>query len=206
MVLLMTLSTALLGGSWWNIVFVLLASAAGQATVGWTNDVNDAEADLALGRRNKPTVRGEVRPDELRRPIVIAAVLVVPFSFVAAGWVGGVAHIVAVASALMYNYVFARTALSWAPYAVSFALMPVFIAQAVSPALWPSPSATVLSVLVGVTAHLLNAIPDIAIDRESGFGGLAVSLGKRRSQMLAGVLVVCAGVCAVIVISPLLAK
>lgn len=206
MVLLMTLSTALLGGSWWNIVFVLLASAAGQATVGWTNDVHDAEADLASGRRNKPTVRGEVRPDELRRPIVIAAVLAVPFSFVAAGWVGGIAHIVAVASALMYNYVFARTAWSWSPYAVSFALMPVFIAQAVSPALWPSPSVTVLSVLVGVTAHLLNAIPDIAIDRESGFGGLAVSLGKRRSQILAAVLVVCAVVCAALVISPLLAN
>jgi 4-hydroxybenzoate polyprenyltransferase len=46
-----------------------------------------------------------------------------------------------------------------------------------------------LSILVGVTAHLLNAIPDIDVDRASGWGGLAVSLGKRWSVVVAGVLV-----------------
>jgi 4-hydroxybenzoate polyprenyltransferase len=106
----------------------------------------------------------------------------------------------------MYNFAFARTVWSWAPYAVSFALMPVFIAQAVSPALWPSVPVMVLSILVGVTAHLLNAIPDIDIDRESGFGGLAVSLGKRGSQLIAGVLGICATLCAAIVMYPLLAS
>jgi 4-hydroxybenzoate polyprenyltransferase len=63
---------------------------------------------------------------------------------------------------------------------------------------------TVLSVLVGVTAHLLNAIPDIDIDRATGWGGLAVSLGKRRSIVLAGVLVAFGLACLGVVINDLL--
>ena len=195
MVLLMTVSTALCGGSWSSVALVFLASAAGQATVGWTNDVHDAAADRAAGRSNKPTVRGELQPEDLRLPILVSAILTIPLSFFAAGWVGGAAHIAAVASALVYNFFLARTVWSWVPYAVSFALMPVFIAQASSPTLWPPFPVVLLSVLVGVTAHLLNAIPDIEIDRETGWGGLAVSLGKRRSRALVVVLVVVAVAC-----------
>jgi 4-hydroxybenzoate polyprenyltransferase len=204
MVLLMTIATALSGGSWASVALVSLASAAGQATVGWTNDVHDAAADRAAGRDNKPTVRGELRPDDLCVPILFSATLTIPLSFVAAGWVGGAAHIAAVASALAYNFLLARTVWSWVPYAVSFALMPVFIAQASTPTLWPSFPLIALSVLVGVTAHLLNAIPDIDIDRDTGWGGLAVSLGKRRSSILAAVLVAAAAVCLGLVIADLL--
>jgi 4-hydroxybenzoate polyprenyltransferase len=204
MVLLMTIATAVCGGSWSSVILVFLASAAGQATVGWTNDVHDAAADRAAGRANKPTVRGELRPDDLRVPILVSATLTIPLSFVAAGWIGGTAHIAAVASALAYNFFLARTVWSWVPYAVSFALMPVFIAQASSPTLWPNFPTVALSVLVGVTAHVLNAIPDIDIDRDTGWGGLAVSLGKRRSSILAAVLVVAAAVCLGLVINDLL--
>jgi len=189
MVLLMTVTTAICGGSWSSVALVFLASAAGQATVGWTNDLHDAAADRAAGRSNKPTVRGELQPEDLRVPILVSATLTIPLSFLAAGWVGGAAHVAAVASALGYNFYLARTVWSWLPYAVSFALMPVFVAQAVSLSLWPTISIVLLSVLVGVTAHLLNAIPDIGVDRETGWGGLAVSLGKRGSVVLAAILV-----------------
>lgn len=188
MVLLMTISTAICGGTWWSVVLVLLASAAGQATVGWTNDVSDANADRAAERTMKPTVQGHVRPEDLRVPILVSASLTIPLSFVAAGWVGGGAHIVAVSSALVYNFWLSRTIWSWLPYAVSFALMTVFIAQASSPSLWPTWPVVCLSVLIGVIAHLFNAIPDIDSDRRMGLGGLAVSLGRRRSIALTVVL------------------
>jgi 4-hydroxybenzoate polyprenyltransferase len=188
MVLLMTIATAVCGGAWWSVALVFLASAAGQATVGWTNDYLDAEVDRAAGRVTKPTVRGLLRPEQLRVPILVSATLAIPLSFVAAGWVGGAAHIIAVASALAYNLWLSRTVWSWAPYAVSFALMTVFVAQAASPVLWPTWPVICLSVLVGVIAHLFNAIPDIDSDREMGLGGLAVALGKRRSMALAVVL------------------
>ena len=201
MVLLMTVATAVCGGSWSSVAFVFLASAAGQATVGWTNDVHDAAADRAAGRANKPTFRGELRPEDLRVPILISGSLTIPLSLIAAGWMGGAAHIVAVASALAYNFYLARTVWSWLPYAVSFALMPVFVAQAVSPSLWPTIPVVLLSVLVGVTAHLLNAIPDIGVDRETGWGGLAVSLGRRRSVILSAVLAAAGLACLGVVIN-----
>jgi 4-hydroxybenzoate polyprenyltransferase len=204
MVLLMTIATALTGGSWSSVALVFLASAAGQATVGWTNDLHDSAADRAVGRANKPTVRGDLRPEDLRLPILVSATLTIPLSFFAAGWIGGAAHIAAVASALAYNFFLARSVWSWVPYAVSFALMPVFIAQASSLSLWPTVPVVLLSVLVGVTAHLLNAIPDIDVDRETGWGGLAVSLGKRRSIFLAAVLAGGAAVCLGVVINDLL--
>jgi 4-hydroxybenzoate polyprenyltransferase len=195
MVLLMTISTAICGGNWWSVVLVLLASAAGQATVGWTNDVSDANADRAAERTMKPTVQGHVRPEDLRVPILVSASLTIPLSFVAAGWVGGGAHIVAVLSALVYNFWLSRTVWSWLPYVVSFALMTVFIAQASSPSLWPTWPVICLSVLVGVIAHLFNAIPDIGIDRRMSLGGLAVSLGKRKSVVVAVVLIALAVAC-----------
>lgn len=204
MVLLMTIATAVVGGSWSSVVLVFLASAAGQATVGWTNDVHDADADRAAGRGTKPTVRGDIRPEDLRIPILVSATLTIPLSFLASGWLGGAAHIAAVASALIYNFYLARTMWSWVPYAVSFALMPVFIAQASSPSLWPTAPVVLLSILVGVTAHLLNAIPDIDIDRDTGWGGLAVSLGTRRSIVLAVVLAGGAAVCLGVVVNGLL--
>jgi 4-hydroxybenzoate polyprenyltransferase len=205
MVLLMTVATAVSGGTWLSVALVFFASAAGQATVGWTNDVHDAEADRAAGRITKPTVRGDVHPDDLRLPIVVSVILTVPLSFLAAGWWGGAAHIAAVGSALVYNFFLARTVWSWVPYAVSFALMPAFVAQASGPALWPTVPITLLSVLVGVTAHILNAIPDIDVDRESGWGGLAVSLGKSWSMVLVAVLACLAAVSVGVVISDLLA-
>lgn len=204
MVLLMTVATAICGGSWSSVALVFLASAAGQATVGWTNDLHDAAVDRAAGRVNKPTVRGELRPEDLRVPILVSATLTIPLSFLAAGWIGGAAHVAAVSSALVYNFFLARTIWSWAPYAVSFALMPVFIAQASSPSVWPTLPVAALSVLVGVTAHLLNAIPDIDIDRETGWGGLAVSLGKRRSGVLVVLLVVVGAACLGVVINDVL--
>lgn len=195
MVLLMSVATAAYGGTWLSVVLVFVASAAGQATVGWTNDMHDAQVDRAAGRPNKPTVRGVIQADELRVPILVSATLTVPLSLLAAGWVGGGAHIAAVASALTYNHWLSRTVWSWAPYAVSFALMTVFISQASSPSLWPTWPVVCLSVLVGVIAHLFNALPDIDIDRRMSLGGLAVSLGKRKSVVVAAVLIALAMAC-----------
>lgn len=188
MVLLMTGATAVCGGSWWRVTFVLCASAAGQATIGWTNDVHDAEADITSGRTTKPLVGGDITTGNLRVPILVSGLLTIPLSFIAAGWIGGTAHIAAVGSALVYNFYLARTMWSWVPYAVSFALMPVFIAQAIETSSWPTFPLVSLSVIVGVAAHLLNAIPDIAIDRAAGWGGVAVTLGRRRALVAVVVL------------------
>ena len=188
MVLLVTSSCALLGLTGWPLVFASIAVASGQASVGWSNDYLDSKFDLELERASKPVVRDDLSPSSLRTPILVSLVLVVPFSFLAGGLIGGLAHLIAVASAWSYNLWLARTVWSWLPYAVSFALLPIFIAQAVSRSLWPDLPVTLVFILVGVISHLLNAIPDIEIDRRLGLGGFAVRLGRRLSISLAMIL------------------
>ncbi len=178
----------------WSLAFLIAAVLCGQLSVGWLNDLVDAALDGSVARANKPLVAGTLQRSALKVAIAIALILVVPLSFLAAGWLGGLAHILAVASAQIYNLYLSRTIWSWLPYAVSFGLLPFFVAQAASTDLWPETTMTALFVLVGVIAHLLNAVPDIAIDREAGKGGLAVSLGRKKSLLLAsGLLVVAIG-------------
>lgn len=169
-------------------LIVVAAVICGQVSVGWSNDYIDSQVDKKLGRTDKPVVRDELDPQTLRLPIIVALILVVPLSFLAAGLIGGAAHLLAVASAWAYNLFLSRTIWSWVPYTISFSLLMVFLVQAASTALWPTPLFLLAASLVGVVAHLLNALPDIDRDVASGVGGLAVSLGKRASGWLTATL------------------
>lgn len=168
-----------------DLALFIAAVLCGQLSVGWLNDFVDASLDGSVSRSDKPLVAGTLQRSALRAPIAIALILVVPLSILTAGFIGGLAHILAVASAHVYNLYLSRTVWSWLPYAISFGLLPLFVAQTASAALWPEPAMILLFSLVGVIAHLLNALPDIEIDRTAGKGGLAVSLGRQKSLMLA---------------------
>jgi 4-hydroxybenzoate polyprenyltransferase len=151
------------------------------------NDFVDAKLDITVSRADKPVAAGALNRAALRVPIAIALIFVVPLSILAAGWIGGVAHVAAVASAHVYNLYLSRTIWSWLPYVVSFALLPIFVAQAASNGLWPEQPMIVLFALIGLIAHLLNALPDIEIDCQAGKGGLAVSLGRNYTLALTAV-------------------
>ena len=173
-------------------LLLVLAVLCGQVSVGWSNDYIDSKVDKQLARTDKPVVRDQLDPQTLRLPIIVALILLVPLSFLAGGPIGGTAHLLAVASAWAYNLYLSRTIWSWVPYVVSFSLLFVFILQSVSASMWPSPLLLALASLVGVIAHLLNALPDIERDIRAGVGGLAVTLGKRRTLLLAISLVILA--------------
>ena len=126
-----------------------------------------------------------LQQSDLVRPIQIATVITVVFSFLAAGWIGGLAHILAVASAQIYNIYLARTIWSWLPYAISFGLLTVFVTQSSSLQLWPSWQLVLIAICVGVIAHIFNALPDLQRDKESNLGGLVVALGKSKSLTVA---------------------
>ena len=51
---------------------VTAAVAAGQLTIGWSNDVIDAGRDQQVGRADKPVARGEVSETLVRRMIAAA--------------------------------------------------------------------------------------------------------------------------------------
>lgn len=114
------------------------------------------------------------------------------------GLVPGVLHLVLVATGWAYNLGLKRTVLSWLPYAVCFGGLPVVVSLAVRHDAGPV-WIVLAGALLGVGAHLVNAVPDLEDDRRTGVVGLSHRLGARHSIDLASVLMVAGTVVAVVV-------
>ena len=125
------------------------------------------------------------------RAAAVALVLTVPVSL-AVGWVPGAAHLVAVGSAWMYDLRLKQTWASWAPYALSFGLLPVIIAGALPGS--PRPQLLIVGVAacLGVAAHFANTVGDADDDVRTGVRGLPQRIGPRGSVVLAAVIVLLA--------------
>jgi 4-hydroxybenzoate polyprenyltransferase len=179
------------------LVLATCAVLAGQLSVGWSNDWVDASRDIAVARVDKPVVAGLVSVPTLRAGAVVAAVACAALSW-STGLAAGTAHVVAVASAWAYNLLLKRTALSLLPYAVSFGLLPVFLALAAGRGV---PAWLVLAgALLGAGAHVANVLPDLEDDARTAVRGLPHRLGRRSSAVLAPVLLVAATL--VVVVGP----
>ena len=89
-----------------------------------------------------------------------------------------------------------RTVVSWLPYAVSFALLVVFVVHAAPGGPWPAWWAVAAAALLGVGAHVANVLPDLEDDSATGVRGLPHRLGRSWATaaalgtLLAGVAVV----------------
>jgi 4-hydroxybenzoate polyprenyltransferase len=170
---------------WRGAPLALVAAAVlvGQLSVGWSNDAFDAALDREAGRREKPTVAGAVAPRGLWVAAWIALLVSCLLSWVAAGPIGGSFHVFFLAMAWLYNVALSRTAWSWLPYALAFGAMPAFLYVGLDGSAPPWWTVAVFAI-VATSAHLANALPDLESDRETGLGGLAVRLGRRRSTLL----------------------
>ncbi len=180
---------------------VLLAAAVlcGQLSVGWANDAIDAPLDIRAARPDKPIATGQVSRRAVTVAAGIALVADVPLSL-ALGWRAGVAHLVAVASAWSYDLGLKRTVFSVVPYAVSFGLVPVIVA-ATLPGSPRAQSALIgAGVACGIAAHFANTVGDTEEDALTGVRGLPQRIGPRRSTLVAGGMVVVAGVLVLIAV------
>lgn len=164
------------------------AVAAGQLSVGWSNDRADLRRDRTVGRRDKPLVAGSVRPAAVSGAAALALLVCVPLSL-AGGLLAGTVHLAAVAAAWGYNLWLKSTVVSWLPYALAFGLLPAFVTLGLPGAPWPPPWLTAAAGLLGAGAHFANVLPDIADDLSTGVAGLPQRLGARRSAALAALLV-----------------
>ncbi|GGI04387.1 UbiA family prenyltransferase [Egicoccus halophilus] len=179
-------------------VAVTSAVFTGQLTVGWGNDLLDVERDRVAGRADKPLANGELAPSVVRRCLVVAAVACVVLSLLA-GWRSGAVHLVVlVAFAHPYNYYFKATPWSWLPYAVAFGSLPAIVGLADRPSQWPATWMVAAAAMLGIAAHFLNALPDLADDAATGVRGLPHRLGAARSRLVATALLVLASVVAVL--------
>lgn len=170
-----------------TLVWMVASTAAGQASVGWSNDYLDRERDANAGRTEKPLVSGQVSPGLILGAALVAAPLSVALSLPVGVAEAGV-MLAGVASAWTYNLGLKATALSWIPYAISFGLVPVYVWGAAGDA--PPAWLVAGGALLGVAAHLVNVLPDLEADRAASFRGLPHRLGPRISLLLACLLLV----------------
>jgi 4-hydroxybenzoate polyprenyltransferase len=185
---------AALGSGWGTVALVAVAVGTGQLSVGWSNDWIDAARDVAVGRTDKPVVAGLLTARTLRLAALVALAVCVAASL-ALGAAAGAAHLVAVAGAWAYNARLKQTVWSWLPYALSFALLAVAVVLAAPGPRVPAAWALAAAALLGVGAHVANALPDLEDDAATGVRGLPHRLGRRASGVLApGLLVVAVAV------------
>ena len=168
-----------------TLAWIVASTAAGQASVGWSNDYLDRERDAAAGRVEKPLVSGQASPGLALGAALVTAPLSVALSLPVGLPEAGV-MLAGVGSAWTYNLGLKATALSWVPYALSFGLVPVYVWRAAGdvPPAW----LVVGGALLGVAAHLVNVLPDLEADRAGSVRGLPHRLGSRRTLALACVL------------------
>ena len=172
-----------LGWTGWLLVTVFAAILIGQLSIGWSNDAFDASLDARVGRASKPTVALTVSAGALWIAAVSALIIAILLSWAVAGWLGGSFHVFAILMAWLYNIRLSRTVWSWLPYALAFGAMPAFLSFGLNdepPTVW----AVAVFAIIGVSAHLANALPDADSDAGAGVGGIVVRLGNRRSVLL----------------------
>ncbi|KRE42614.1 UbiA family prenyltransferase [Knoellia sp. Soil729] len=172
-----------------NGVLVTAAVLTGQLSVGWCNDLRDRGRDGAVGRPDKPLANGTLSVRTVRQACALALAATVVLS-VACGLLAGSVHLLCVASAWAYNLWLKGTLASWVPYAVSFGGLPVFVDLVGGS--WAPPGVVAAGALLGVAAHLLNVVPDLADDAATGVRGLPHRIGGRASILLAVALLVVA--------------
>jgi 4-hydroxybenzoate polyprenyltransferase len=167
---------------------VVAAVLSGQLSIGWSNDLVDVRRDRAVHRTDKPLATGEVGVGVVRVACALALVATVPLSL-ACGLVAGLVHLLTVGSGWAYNLGLKSTAWSWLPYAVAFGALPVFVTLAGAPGEPPAPWVPLAGALLGVGAHLVNALPDLDDDAATGVHGLPHRLGGRAGPAATVVLV-----------------
>ncbi|HET6625530.1 MAG TPA: UbiA family prenyltransferase [Nocardioidaceae bacterium] len=182
MTVVLTAAAALSGRTGLGCALVAATVLSGQLTVGWMNDVIDRHRDAKVGRDDKPVAMGWVEPGTVTFAIACVVLLLVPLS-IANGTAAGIAHLLAVFSAWMYNFWFKRTVLSWLPYAVSFGLLPAFLSYGgLGGGMHGGPPTivmTVLAALLGIGIHFLNTLPDLVEDNETGVRHLPLRIALR---------------------------
>ncbi|SDQ65547.1 UbiA family prenyltransferase [Microbacterium sp. cf332] len=186
-VVVTTLSLALglaVGLEPWRMVVLVVSVLLGQLSIGISNDAIDRERDRAVGRTDKPLVRGAVS----NRTAWLAAggsfVIALALSAVL-GWGMLIAHTVTIASGWAYNLGLKSTPVSVVPFLVSFGLFPSLATLSASDPSLAAPFAAVAGAALGAAVHLTNVLPDLDDDRETGVRGLPHMLGAAASVFVA---------------------
>jgi 4-hydroxybenzoate polyprenyltransferase len=154
-----------------------------QFAIGAANDVADVDDD-ARAKPHKPIVRGVIsRQEATLAALVLGAGGLVAAASINAPTLGLAAG--GLAAGLAYDVGLRRTPLSWIPWWAGMALLP--LAAYATASAFPSELYAVipLALLVALSLHSANAMPDLVSDALAGQRSLPVLLGERRTRVLA---------------------
>ena len=151
-----------------------------QFAIGAANDLADAPRDR-LSRPDKPLPAGMVTPRQAQAVLLIAGAI--GLSAAAwAGWAALVVGILGLADGLLYDFRLKGTAISWLPFAIGVALLPVYAwlgsAGGLPAAFW---GIVPMALLAGWVLAVANALADIEHDRQAGADSVATILGRDRA-------------------------
>jgi len=177
----------------WRLALLTAAVLCGQLSVGISNDAIDAHRDRAVGRTDKPLARGEVSTRTAWSAAAIALTLALVLS-APLGWRMLAAHALTLGCAWAYNAGLKSTAISIAPFLVSFGVFPSLASLAAPEPAYAGGWAWLAGAALGAAVHLTNVLPDLGDDRRTGVRGLPHRLGARASAAIAAVAVVCGAV------------
>ncbi len=180
------MALALLAGwphiTWSTFVLVVFAHAAMQLSIAILNDYCDRQLDAA-SKRQKPIVRGFIRPREALYLAVLLFVIMLMLLLFLNTWALLISLFYYILG-LSYNLGLKSTLLSGIVFALAIPLIPLYAfvgMNNLSPiVLWLVPVAA----LSGVAVNLANALPDFEADAAHQARTLAVVLGLRRSFLL----------------------
>lgn len=181
-----------------GVALVAAAVLSGQLSVGWSNDLADMHRDRTAGRRDKPLAMGEISAAGVRSATAVALAVCVVTSMALGAAAGAVHLVLGVGSGWAYNLYLKRTRWSWVPYAIAFGALPAVVDLALDPPSMPPAWMMVAGSLLGVGAHLVNVLPDLADDARTGVRGLPHRLGHRRSALTATFVLILASVVALV--------
>jgi 4-hydroxybenzoate polyprenyltransferase len=187
----------------WLLLTFAVAVLAGQFSIGWSNDYLDARRDAAAGRTDKPLALGTLRPST----VLLAAIAALVLSFalgLALGPVTAAWLVPVVGAGWAYNAGLKATPLSGLAYVAGFGPIPGLAASILPGHPLPRSWALLAASLLGLGAHFVNVLPDLAADRAAGLRGLpqwvAQAFGERAVRAVALALLL--GACVLIGYAP----
>ena len=159
-------------------VLVAPAMLAGQLSVGWSNDACDAARDVAAGRTDKPVARGEISVRSLWVAAIVSVVAALAMAAAISLLTMGILALL-VGAGWAYNLGLKSTPWSGVMYLLGFGPLPAYAASTLpgqpAPRFW----VCVAAGLVGLGAHFVNVLPDLAADLSSGVRGLPQLVAAR---------------------------
>lgn len=164
------------------LLMIGLAMLFQQFSVGLSNDWLDYSRDLKSKRRDKPAVAGLIKVSEIQASSFIAAFLALLISFLI-NLPTGMLMILMLVIGWAYNLGMKSNWSSVIPYALGFGSIPIFVGLAAGSLdqihLW----IVLAAMLLGISAHFANALPDLIEDKANNVKALPHVLGQRISSL-----------------------